>query len=193
MWRYRHLLIMSFGPPFVTVYFSYRGVPRLFPFVSLTGAYWREIQYRRPFKKRPLSVNFLILTKAFLGFFRLWILVEHIEGWYNIGALVPIVTVNFRILTEAFITRLFPFVSLSDWSTWGEVQYRAFRHPWEALKVWNVSGTWRHPPEHLKFNYSEMQSGCVLCTRDFFSRTCGGGFGAECWTKKITEYSTKFS
>ena len=69
LWRYRHLLIMSFGPPFVTVYFSYRGVPRLFPFVSLTGAYWREIQYRRPFKKRPLSVNFLILTKAFLGFF----------------------------------------------------------------------------------------------------------------------------
>lgn len=86
LWRYRHVLIMSFGPPFVTVYFSYRGVPRLFPFVSLTGAYWREIQYQRPFKKRPLSVNFLTLTKAFLGFFRLWILVEHIEGWYNIGA-----------------------------------------------------------------------------------------------------------
>ena len=192
MWRYRHLLIMSFGPPFVTVYFSYRGVPRLFPFVSLTGAYWREIQYRRPFKKRPLSVNFLILTKAFLGFFRLWILVEHIEGWYNIGALAPIVTVNFRILKEAFITMLFPFVSLSDWSTWREGTISAplgtHEKRWRCEMLAVPEGILRNI-----WNLITLRCNLVVsCVPEIFSRVWRW---LRCWmlNKKIIECSTKFS
>lgn len=144
LWRYRHVLIMSFGPPFVTVYFSYRGVPRLFPFVSLTGAYWREIQYQRPFKKRPLSVNFLILTKAFLGFFRLWILVEHIEGWYNKGAFKrPLLLLIFLYYQRRSLLGFFRLQSLVKHIE-GRYNIGAFRRPSGALKVWNVSGVQRH-------------------------------------------------